>query len=121
MESEIYNLNIPYGCPWYNHYREIHLESSPIEKHERLSHVMANLLIVSSENPDPMQEFQKLSGHYRAERKLQNETGSGENPNQLYWFSDSSQILFLLVHDVHNGSEAKAQEVFANLKLRFTK
>jgi len=84
---------------------------------------MANLLIVSSENPDPMQEFQKLSGHYRAERKLQSESGSGEKAkeNPVYWFSDSTQILFLLVHDVHNGSEAKAQEVFANLKLHFNK
>ena len=27
--------------------------------------------------------------------------------------------LFLLIHDVHNGSEAKAQEVLANLKQTF--
>ena len=77
---------------------------------------MANLLIVSSENSDPMQEFQKLSGHYRSERKSIQD-GSGEkNTKKHYWFSDSTQILFLLVHDIHNGSEAKAQEVFANLK-----
>ena len=38
---------------------------------------------------------------------------------QHYWFSDSTQVLFLLIHDVHNGSEAKAQEVYANLKQTF--
>ena len=30
---------------------------------------MVTLLVVSSENIDPMQEFQKLSGKYRSERK----------------------------------------------------
>ena len=44
---------------------------------------------------------------------------NGDTKKSLYWFSESTVILFLLVHDVHKGSEAKAQEVLANLKQTF--
>ena len=36
LESETYNLNVQVGCPWYHHYREIYLNTSPTEKHDRL-------------------------------------------------------------------------------------
>ena len=56
-------------CPWYNHYREIYLAFSQVQQHERLNHNLATLLVVSSENSDPMSEFRKLADFNRNEQK----------------------------------------------------
>ena len=58
-----------FSCPWYNHYREIYLAFSQVQQHERLNHNLATLLVVSSENSDPMSEFRKLSDLNRNEQK----------------------------------------------------
>ena len=65
-----------------------------------------------------MQEFRRLSDKHRKLQQEQMSQGEGQ-PRSNFWFSDSTATLFLLVHDVHNGSEAKAQEVLANLKITF--
>lgn len=65
-----------------------------------------------------MQEFRRLSDKHRKIQQDEMSQGEGKSRNN-FWFSESTATLFLLVHDVHNGSEAKAQEVLANLKITF--
>jgi hypothetical protein len=68
-----------------------------------------------------MAEFRNLAEVHR-QRQLESQKATEHNhidPAQNYWFSESTNICFLLLHDVQKGSEAKAQEVFANLKQTF--
>ena len=104
IESDVYTLNVAVGCPWYHHYREIYLNHSQIEKHERLHHYVSTVFCVSSENKNPMDEFTKLSNVNRQEKSRLEESKDSDH----FWFSDSTQHLFLLIHDTQNGSEAKA-------------
>ena len=76
---------------------------------------MATIFCVSSENADPLGEFTKLANLNRSERKRLEESKDSDH----FWFNDSTQTLFLLIHDSQKGSEAKAQEVHANLKQNF--
>lgn len=118
FENGTYNLNVGYSCPWFTHYRDLYLHFAKVFPHERIRHTVATMLIVSSENDDPMTEFRKLSDHHRQLQLDQsNEVDIGKRSK--FWFSESTVTLFLLVHDVHQGSEAKAQEVLANLKQTF--
>ena len=83
--------------------------------------LQGSILVVSSENGDPMAEFRNLAEVHR-QRQLESQKATEHNhidPAQNYWFSESTNICFLLLHDVQKGSEAKAQEVFANLKQTF--
>ena len=116
FQNDIYNLNVGYSCPWFTHYRDLYLHHSKMYEHERIRHILATMLVVSSENNDPMTEFRKLSDRHR---QLQLDQNQGDGEKSTFWFSDSTVTLFLLLHDVHHGSEAKAQEVLANLKQTF--
>merc|ERR1711892_962270 len=117
-ESAEYCLNVPVGCPWYHHYREIYLHHAPIEKHERLGHYVGSVFVVSSESPAPLDEFTRLANVNRQEKKRLEEAKDGDEEDH-FWFSDSTQNLFVLVHDAQKGSEAKAQEAHANLRQNF--
>jgi len=65
FENQTYNLNVGYSCPWFVHYRDLYLHFAKVFPHERIRHLVATMLIVSSENDDPMQEFRKLSDRHR--------------------------------------------------------
>ena len=68
-----------------------------------------------------MGEFRSLAEIHR-QRQLESQKAieyNHKDPAQNFWFSESTKICFLLLHDIQKGSEAKAQEVFANLKQTF--
>eukprot|EP00795_Rhopilema_esculentum_P001366 gene1366-15771_t len=69
------------------------------------------MIVVSTRNPDPMGAFVSLSAQQTA---IQQST-SGHNP-YVKWFSPSTFKYYVLVHDVSEGHEFKADAVFQSMK-----
>ena len=47
FESDSYNLNVGYSCPWFTHYRDIYLHHAKIFPHERIRHIISLMFVVS--------------------------------------------------------------------------
>ncbi|MCV4725498.1 hypothetical protein OFC23_29105, partial [Escherichia coli] len=56
-----YDLNISATTPWFESYRETFLQSMPASDHEFLNHYLACMLVASSAEAEPMEQFSKLS------------------------------------------------------------
>ncbi|XP_048107652.1 trafficking protein particle complex subunit 8 isoform X1 [Alosa alosa] len=98
--------------PWFEAYREIFLQSMPGSEHEFLSHYLACMLVVSSSETVPLDQFLKLS---QEQHKIQH---SGEYTHPR-WFIPNTLKYYVLLHDISDGDEQRAESVYEDMKQRY--
>uniref|UniRef100_A0A673WA44 Trafficking protein particle complex subunit 8 n=1 Tax=Salmo trutta TaxID=8032 RepID=A0A673WA44_SALTR len=107
-----YDLNISATTPWFEAYRESFLQSMPASDHEFLNHYLACLLVVSSSEAVPVEKFLKLS---QEQHRIQH---SGEYTNPK-WFIPNTLKYYVLLHDMSQGDEQRADSVYEDMKQRY--
>ncbi|XP_014330677.1 trafficking protein particle complex subunit 8 [Xiphophorus maculatus] len=107
-----YHLNLNVTTPWFEAYRENFLQSMPASDHEFLNHYLACLLVVSSTEAIPVEQFLKLS---QEQHKIQH---SGEYTNPK-WFIPNTLKYYVLLHDMNEGDEQRAEMVYEDMKQRY--
>uniref|UniRef100_A0A669EP65 Trafficking protein particle complex subunit 8 n=1 Tax=Oreochromis niloticus TaxID=8128 RepID=A0A669EP65_ORENI len=98
--------------PWFEAYRENFLQSMPASDHEFLNHYLACLLVVSSTEAVPVEQFLKLS---QEQHRIQH---SGEYTNPK-WFIPNTLKYYVLLHDMCEGDEQRADLVYEDMKQRY--
>uniref|UniRef100_A0A8C5Z6B7 Trafficking protein particle complex subunit 8 n=1 Tax=Marmota marmota marmota TaxID=9994 RepID=A0A8C5Z6B7_MARMA len=98
-----YDLNISATTPWFESYRETFLQSMPASDHEFLNHYLACMLVASSNEVEPMEQFSKLS---QEQHRIQH------NNDYSYpkWFIPNTLKYYVLLHDVSAGDEQESYE-----------
>ncbi|XP_039983862.1 trafficking protein particle complex subunit 8 isoform X2 [Xiphias gladius] len=107
-----YNLNFSATTPWFEAYRENFLQSMPASDHEFLNHYLACLLVVSSTEAVPVEQFLKLS---QEQHRIQH---SGEYTKPK-WFIPNTLKYYVLLHDMSEGDEQRAETVYEDMKQRY--
>ncbi|KAM9435851.1 trafficking protein particle complex subunit 8 isoform 1-T1 [Clarias gariepinus] len=98
--------------PWFEAYRESFLQSMPASDHEFLNHYVACMLVVSSNEPTPTEQFQKLS---QEQHRIQH---SGEYTYPK-WFIPNTLKYYVLLHDISDGDEKRADSIYEDMKQRY--
>ncbi|XP_059197292.1 trafficking protein particle complex subunit 8 isoform X2 [Centropristis striata] len=98
--------------PWFEAYRENFLQSMHASDHEFLNHYLACLLVVSSTETVPVEQFLKLS---QEQHRIQH---SGEYTNPK-WFIPNTLKYYVLLHDMSEGGEQRADSVYEDMKQRY--
>ncbi|XP_031431148.1 trafficking protein particle complex subunit 8 isoform X2 [Clupea harengus] len=98
--------------PWFEAYREIFLQSMPASEHEFLNHYLACMLVVSSTEGVPLDQFLKLS---QEQHKIQH-SGDYTHPR---WFIPNTLKYYVLLHDMSDGDEQRAESVYEDMKQRY--
>ncbi|KAM6375074.1 trafficking protein particle complex subunit 8 isoform 8-T8 [Alca torda] len=98
--------------PWFESYRECFLQSMPASDHEFLNHYVACMLVVSSSEPEPVEQFLKLS---QEQHRIQHSN------EYLYpkWFIPNTLKYYVLLHDVSAGEEQRADSIYEEMKQRY--
>ncbi|XP_047443113.1 trafficking protein particle complex subunit 8 [Mugil cephalus] len=112
MTTGDYQLSLSLTTPWFEAYRENFLMSMPASDHEFLNHYLACLLVVSSTEAVPVEEFLKLS---QEQHRIQH---SGEYTNPK-WFIPNTLKYHVLLHDMSEGDEQRAEAVYEDMKQRY--
>ncbi|XP_073673155.1 trafficking protein particle complex subunit 8 isoform X3 [Garra rufa] len=107
-----YDLNISATTPWFETYRENFLQSMPASEHEFLNHYLACMLVVSSREAVPTEQFLKLS---QEQHRIQH---SGEYTHPK-WFIPNTLKYYVLLHDISEGEEQRADSVYEDMKQRY--
>ncbi|XP_028299934.1 trafficking protein particle complex subunit 8 isoform X2 [Gouania willdenowi] len=107
-----YELNLNVNTPWFEVYRRKFLQSMPSSDHEFLNHYLACLLVVSSTEAVPVEQFLKLS---QEQHRIQH---SGEYTNPK-WFIPNTLKYYVLLHDLSQGEEQRADAVYEDMKQRY--
>uniref|UniRef100_A0A3Q3WQF8 Uncharacterized protein n=1 Tax=Mola mola TaxID=94237 RepID=A0A3Q3WQF8_MOLML len=107
-----YNLNVSATTPWFESYKEKFLQSMPASDHEFLNHYLACLLVVSSTEVVPVEQFLKLS---QEQHRIQH---SGEHSIPK-WFIPNTLKYYVLLHDMSEGNEQRADMVYEDMKQRY--
>ncbi|CAH7687002.1 ER-golgi trafficking TRAPP I complex 85 kDa subunit-domain-containing protein [Phakopsora pachyrhizi] len=99
------------STPWYNGFLSSLIEHRPLVQFDSTSHPIAALVVVSTNHPEPLNEFAKL---YEASGK------DGSGWPSLDWF-ESGKILryYLLVHEINeepDGGRPAAIDLLESLK-----
>nr|XP_014348794.1 PREDICTED: trafficking protein particle complex subunit 8 [Latimeria chalumnae] len=98
--------------PWFEAYRESFFQSMPASDHEFLNHYLACMLVVSSTEAEPMEQFLKLS----------NEQHRIQHSNEYSypkWFIPNTLKYYVLLHDISEGEEQRADLVYEEMKQRY--
>ncbi|XP_026147080.1 trafficking protein particle complex subunit 8-like isoform X1 [Carassius auratus] len=98
--------------PWFETYRENFLQSMPASEHEFLNHYLACMLVVSSREAVPTEQFLKLS---QEQHRIQH---SGEYTHPK-WFIPNTLKYYVLLHDISEGDEERADSVYEDMKQRY--
>ncbi|XP_051730753.1 trafficking protein particle complex subunit 8 isoform X4 [Ctenopharyngodon idella] len=107
-----YDLNISATTPWFETYRENFLQSMPASEHEFLNHYLACMLVVSSHEAAPTEQFLKLS---QEQHRIQH---SGEYTHPK-WFIPNTLKYYVLLHDISDGDEQRADSAYEDMKQRY--
>ncbi|XP_070603795.1 trafficking protein particle complex subunit 8 isoform X2 [Erythrolamprus reginae] len=107
-----YDLNISATTPWFEAYRESFLQSMPASDHEFLNHYVACMLVVSSSESEPVEQFLKLS---QEQHRIQHST----EYSYPKWFIPNTLKYYVLLHDVSIGEEQRADSVYEEMKQRY--
>ncbi|KAM3619618.1 uncharacterized protein V6R79_010941 [Siganus canaliculatus] len=107
-----YDLSVSATTPWFEAYRESFLQSMPASEHEFLNHYLACLLVVSSTEAVPAEQFLKLS---QEQHRIQH-GGEYTNPK---WFIPNTLKYYVLLHDMSEGDEQRADTVYEDMKQRY--
>ncbi|XP_037837247.1 trafficking protein particle complex subunit 8 isoform X2 [Kryptolebias marmoratus] len=107
-----YSLNLSGTTPWFEAYRDNFLQLMPALDHEFLNHYLACLLVVSSTETVPLEQFLKLS---QEQHRIQH---SGEYTHPK-WFIPNTLKYYILLHDMSEGDEQRAETVYEDMKQRY--
>ncbi|XP_048363683.1 trafficking protein particle complex subunit 8 isoform X4 [Sphaerodactylus townsendi] len=107
-----YDLNISATTPWFEAYRESFLQSMPASDHEFINHYVACMLVVSSSEPDPVEQFLKLS---QEQHRIQH----SNEYSYPKWFIPNTLKYYVLLHDVSAGEEQRADSIYEEMKQRY--
>ncbi|KAJ7395334.1 Trafficking protein particle complex subunit 8 [Pitangus sulphuratus] len=98
--------------PWFESYRECFLQSMPASDHEFLNHYVACMLVVSSSEPEPVEQFLKLS---QEQHRIQHSS----EYSYPKWFIPNTLKYYVLLHDVSTGEEQRADSIYEEMKQRY--
>ncbi|XP_027702747.1 trafficking protein particle complex subunit 8 isoform X4 [Vombatus ursinus] len=107
-----YDLNISATTPWFESYRESFLQSMPASDHEFLNHYLACMLVASSSEPEPVEQFLKLS---QEQHRIQHSS----DYSYPKWFIPNTLKYYVLLHDVSAGDEQRADSLYEEMKQRY--
>ncbi|XP_076873114.1 trafficking protein particle complex subunit 8 isoform X2 [Brachyhypopomus gauderio] len=107
-----YDLNISATTPWFEAYRESFLQSMSASDHEFLNHYLACMLVVSSREATPTEQFLKLS-------QEQHRVQHGGEYTHPKWFIPNTLKYYVLLHDITDGDEQRADAVYEDMKQRY--
>uniref|UniRef100_A0A7M5V1Y5 Trafficking protein particle complex subunit 8 n=2 Tax=Clytia hemisphaerica TaxID=252671 RepID=A0A7M5V1Y5_9CNID len=97
--------------PWFEAYRDCFFQLVQPLEHEFMRDYLACILVVSTKHPDPMHAFAALSAR---QNSIQN---SAERQKASYHFFDQSTFkYYVLLHDVSEGDDSKAEKTFLSMK-----
>ncbi|XP_048756747.2 trafficking protein particle complex subunit 8-like isoform X2 [Ostrea edulis] len=104
-----YDLQLSASTPWYETYRDTFLKVLPPSDHEFLSHCLCCIFVVSSGHSDPINAFNTLSSNQHQQQT--------QFPTKMpRWFCPGILKYYVLVHDVVEGEDAKAEAVYQSMK-----
>lgn len=104
-----YDLQLTSTTPWFEIYREKFLQMLPPSDHEFLNHCLGCVFVVSSGHSDPLSMFNSLVN--------QQSTQQTQNPSKIpRWFCPGSLRYYVLLHDVIEGEDAKADAIYQSMK-----
>ncbi|XP_029943533.1 trafficking protein particle complex subunit 8 isoform X2 [Salarias fasciatus] len=112
MTAGDYEISFGVTTPWFEAYRENFLQSTPVSEHEFLNHHLACLLVASSSEPSPVDQFQQLS---QEQHRVQH---GGDVPLPR-WFTPNTLKYYVLLHDVADGDEPRADAAYEDMKQRY--
>ncbi|XP_078543490.1 trafficking protein particle complex subunit 8 isoform X1 [Lissotriton helveticus] len=98
--------------PWFESYRENFLQSMPASDHEFLNHFLACMLVVSSSEPEPVEQFLKLS---QEQHRIQHSS----DYSYPKWFIPNTLKYYVLLHDVGSGEEQRADSIYEEMKQKY--
>ncbi|KAM5156711.1 trafficking protein particle complex subunit 8 [Mantella aurantiaca] len=107
-----YDLNISATTPWFESYRESFFQSMPASDHEFLNHYLACMLVVSSHEAEPVEQFLKLS---QEQHRIQH----NNDYNYPKWFTPNTLKYYVLLHDVCNGDDKRADTIYEEMIQRY--
>ncbi|CAH2285036.1 trafficking particle complex subunit 8 isoform X1 [Pelobates cultripes] len=107
-----YDLNISATTAWFESYRESFFQCMPASDHEFLNHYLACMLVVSSHEPEPVEEFLKLS---QEQHRIQH----SNDYSYPKWFTPNTLKYYVLLHDVSVGDEQRADSIYEEMKQRY--
>ncbi|XP_048385356.1 trafficking protein particle complex subunit 8 isoform X2 [Stegostoma tigrinum] len=107
-----YDLNISATTPWFEAYRESFFQSMSPSDHEFLHHYLACMLVASSRDSDPVDQFLKLS---QEQHRIQHSS----DYSFPKWFIPNTLKYYVLLHDVSEGEEQRAESVYEEMKQRY--
>ncbi|XP_067888728.1 trafficking protein particle complex subunit 8 [Heterodontus francisci] len=105
-----YDLNISdrsvkASVPWYNNWKDTLTQLSSSKFH-------AGMLVASSRDPDPVEQFLKLS---QEQHRIQHSS----DYSYPKWFIPNTLKYYVLLHDVSDGEEQRAESVYEEMKQRY--
>uniref|UniRef100_A0A7N6B0E5 Trafficking protein particle complex 8 n=1 Tax=Anabas testudineus TaxID=64144 RepID=A0A7N6B0E5_ANATE len=112
MEKNLHQKQTLATTPWFEAYRENFLQSMPASDHEFLNHYLACLLVVSSTEAVPVEQFLKLS---QEQHRIQH-SGEYSSPK---WFIPNTLKYYVLLHDINEGEEQRADTLYEDMKQRY--
>ncbi|ESO86902.1 hypothetical protein LOTGIDRAFT_202689, partial [Lottia gigantea] len=107
-----YDLQLNSSTPWFESYRDMYLKIMPASDHEYLNNCLACVFIVSSSNNDPIATFQGLGN----QQLQQQQQFPNKSPR---WFCQGILHYFVLLHDVSEGEQARAESIYQIMKSTF--
>ncbi|XP_053570976.1 trafficking protein particle complex subunit 8 isoform X2 [Bombina bombina] len=107
-----YDLNISATTSWFESYRETFFQCMPASDHEFLNHYLACMLVVSSHEPEPVEQFLKLS---QEQHRIQH----SNDYSYPKWFTPNTLKYYVLLHDVSEGDEQRADSIYEDMIQRY--
>ncbi|XP_043921778.1 trafficking protein particle complex subunit 8 [Protopterus annectens] len=107
-----YDLNISATTPWFEAYRENFFQTTSASDHEFLNHYLACMLVVSSREPEPIEQFLKLS---QEQHRIQHSS----DYSYPKWFIPNTLKYYVLLHDISEGNEQRVDSVYEEMKQRY--
>ncbi|CAG5114906.1 unnamed protein product [Candidula unifasciata] len=107
-----YDLQLSPSTPWFESWREAFLQVLPPSDHEYLNHCLACIFVVASNNGDPLSTFTSLANQQVSQQQ--------QFPNRLpRWFTQGILHYYVLLHDVVDGEQTRAEAVYQSMKATF--
>ncbi|XP_048577205.1 trafficking protein particle complex subunit 8 isoform X2 [Nematostella vectensis] len=97
------------STPWFEAYRDCFIQLLKTSDHEFIRHFLACVFVVSSHHPDPMNAFATMTS------KQLDQQQSSHN-SHVKWFGTGVFKYYVLIHDVCEGVESKADAVYQSMK-----
>uniref|UniRef100_A0A1B6D9P4 Trafficking protein particle complex subunit 8 n=1 Tax=Clastoptera arizonana TaxID=38151 RepID=A0A1B6D9P4_9HEMI len=103
------NLDIPVSVPWFEAWRDTFLQVQFPSDHEFIKHYLACVLVVSSQELSPMDNFIQMISQLQQMQNI--------SPSKLpKWFSSSVLKYYVLLHDNIEGNLSAANTTFELMK-----